>query len=515
MPFFVPQTKTVRYYKQDNIFCFRICKCRTELSFVAMGVTSMKRYAAFLFGLCLALLSLAACSGLKTSGGGGGGNNNATLNLTFTDTPPNGVSILSFTVTLSGVALDPISGSMVNIPLTPNPLTVELTRLQSDSLFFGSFQVSAATYKSMSVAFTASSLTFFNGSGAIIGSCPNQTICTLQSNTATNVSLATGVFPLTLTGNQQIGLSLDFNLSKAISSSLGVDFTQAGALAVVKLPRTGELGNTLDEIEDFTGIVTSVSGNNIKIQSGTRGTITATADATTQFDNFDSVCPSGNISCVKVNQTLSIDSAVNADGTLSLREADLLDSTAVDEIEGTVFLTNNSVQFGMVLSEKVVASGDIALTGAVPGNLVTVQLENAPAFDVDQKNLTIPPGALGSFQGKSDTSALLNGQTVMVHVTSATSGSNLVVNTDHVRLRYTRTTGLVSSSPAAQIFSINSLPPFFGSLSPDPQVETFQNQTIFDGVTDINGLSVGNTVSIRALYLRAVPALYVVKVRKH
>ena len=477
----------------------------------------MKRHATFLFGLCVALLNLTACSGLKTSGGGGGGggNNNATLNLTFTDTPPNGVSILSFDVTLSGVTLNPTSGSTVNIPLTPAPLTVELTRLQSDSLLIGSFQVPAATYNSISVTFSASSLTFFNGSGAAIGSCANQTVCTLQSNAATNISLATGVFPVTLTSNQQIGLSLDFNLSKAISSSLSVDFSQAGALAAVKLPRTGELSNTLDEIEDFTGIVTALNGNNIKIQSGTRGTITATAGPTTQFDNFDSICPSRDITCVKVNQTLSIDSAVNADGTLSIHEADLLDSTAVDEIEGTVFMTTNSVQFGMVLSEKVVASGDIALTGAVPGNLVTVMLENATAFDVDQKNLTIPPGALGSFQGKSDTSALLNGQTVMVHVTSATSGGNLVVNTDHVRLRYTRTTGLVSTSPAAQIFNINSLPAFFGPLSPDPQVETFQSQTVFDGVTDINGLSVGNTVSIRALYLRAVPAFYVAKIRKH
>jgi hypothetical protein len=87
---------------------------------------------------------------------------------------------------------------------------------------------------------------------------------------------------------------------------------------------------------------------------------------------------------------------------------------------------------------------------------------------------------------------------------------------DRVRLRFTRTTGTVSGSPASPLFNIDglTLPPLFGLAAP-AQVQTFGNLTIFENVADVNNLAAGNTVSIRALYFKnSTPAFCATKVRK-
>ena len=120
--------------------------------------------------------------------------------MTFTDTPPAGVSILSFTIVVSGVSLTPATGSAVNLITSSAPVTVELTRLQSDTYFAGTFtNIPTGVYNNVIVALGSPTIVFANSSGATIGTCPNNSICTIQPTYAATVTLTPGSAVLTLT----------------------------------------------------------------------------------------------------------------------------------------------------------------------------------------------------------------------------------------------------------------------------------------------------------------------------
>ncbi len=261
-----------------------------------------------LFPLLLsAILSLASCSGLPKSGGGGGGGN-TTLSLTMTDVPLAGTSILSFKVTVTGVSLTPSTGKAVSLTLNPTTPIVELTRLQSDSAFLGTSTVPSANYTSATVSFTSPDIVLVNQTNVALAGgtpapCPLNalTTCEFKPTTSGTITLTAAPFPLTLTPNQQTGLSLDFNLNNAITMTNGavsVDFTQANVLTAATLPRTGTPTGALDLIEDFTGIITTISGNSVTVHSDTRGNITAVANSSTTFNNLPVTCAAQNITCL-------------------------------------------------------------------------------------------------------------------------------------------------------------------------------------------------------------------------
>jgi len=81
-----------------------------------------------------------------------------------------------------------------------------------------------------------------------------------------------------------------------------------------------------------------------------------------------------------------------------------------------------------------------------------------------------------------------------------------------VRLRFTRTTGTVQSV-SGQAVTLATVPPFIPLLT-NPQAETINNATNFEGVTDANSLAFGQAVSIRALLLNnSTFNFYAAKVR--
>jgi hypothetical protein len=218
-----------------------------------------------------------------------------------------------------------------------------------------------------------------------------------------------------------------------------------------------------------------------------------------------------------VNQTLvSVDATVSTSGILSLLSADLLDASPRDEVEGTLINNGTLGQFFLVVANKEVASGNGTLSAANPGDVFLVTLNN-PTFIVDLgeffNNASLPPGAVTPlFASEAD---LVNGQDVMVHVTAATgaaSTGNQAITSDQVRLRFTRTTGTVQTV-SGQSFSISNLPPFLGFVT-NPLVNTIIGTTNFDGVTDINSVTTGQSVSIRALLLNnSTYSFYAAKVR--
>jgi hypothetical protein len=505
----------------------------------------MFRKNAFRSMLLVAVISLASCSGTPKSGPPPPGGN-TTLSLTMRDALLTGTSILSFKVTVTGVSLTPSTGKPVSLTLNPTTPIVEFTRLQSDSAFLGTSTVPSANYTSATISFSSPDIVLINQTNvALTGgttACPPispgsaVTTCEFKPTTSGMITVTTAPFPLALTANQQTGISIDFNLNNAITMTNGavsVDFTQANVLTATTLPRTGTPSGSLDLIEDFTGVITAISGNSVTVHSDTRGNITAVANSSTTFNINPTVCSAQNLTCLLANETVSIDASLNPDGTMTLLEADLLDNVSVlanklDAVEGTVFAVNASApQISLVLSDKTVVSGNSVLTGATGGTIVQVTLGTTPIFSVDTKGLSAvlasSPGDIADFASLTNVFA---GQTVRMQVLAnpapaAGPISSVLVSTNSVLLRFSRVTATVSLAPASPFFSLNpaTLPPFITSLGTlvNVPVQISSGQTQFDGVSDITGLNIGDTVSIRALFIPnfLTSPFFAAKVRKH
>jgi Domain of unknown function (DUF4382) len=495
----------------------------------------MFRKNAFLSMLLMAAISLAGCSGQSKSGPPPPPGGNATLSLTLRDMPLAGTSILSFKVTITGVSLTPSTGKPVSLTLNPTTPIVELSHLQSDSAFLGTSTVASGNYTSATVAFSAPDIVLINNQTAVAltggtpSPCPVNAVCEFKPATSGTIILTAAPFPLTLTPSQQTGLSLDFNLNNAITMTNGavaVDFTQLNVLSATTLPHTGTPSGALDLIEDFTGVITTISGNSVTVHSDTKGTITAVANASTTFNIDPTVCSAQNITCLLANETVSIDASLNPDGTMKLLEADLLDKVAVDEVEGTVTSTVSPQQILVVLSDKTVVSGNSVLTAASGGTIVQASVGTSSTFSVDTKGLSAvlasSPGDIALFTSFTNVFA---GQTVRMKVLAnptPTSGPNasVLVNTNSVVLRFSRVTATVATPPAP-FFSLSNLPSLLTS-PPSPLIPgnipvQVSTQTNFDGVTDVTRLSVGDSVSVRALYIPNFTAspFFAAKVRKH
>jgi hypothetical protein len=94
-----------------------------------------------------------------------------------------------------------------------------------------------------------------------------------------------------------------------------------------------------------------------------------------------------------------------------------------------------------------------------------------------------------------------------------------LVNTNSVVLRFSRVTATVATPPAP-FFSVSAitLPSFLGGIIGLVNISVqVSNQTNFDGVTDVTKLSVGDSVSVRALYIPnyLTSPFFAAKVRKH
>jgi hypothetical protein len=479
----------------------------------------MNRNKVLLLVLLLASLSLAACSGPKgvvlPIGGGG----NANVSLTLLDSPPSNVDFINFNLPISSISLTPQTGA--DVALTSAAFTYELTRLQSDSTVIGTFQVPAGTYTSLNVFVTNSPFSVWvnSSSAAIIGCNPSE-VCALSGGAPGKLSVTFSP-ALTVSSNQNVGLGLEFNFNNAISTSGGIsiDLLLPNVLSVVTLPRTGQAANTLDTIEAFLGTVKTVSGNNITVQSDSGATLTATAGAGTAFNappgGSNSCGGTFNLACVAVGQTISIDATLALDGTLSLTNLDFLDLPAVDEVEGTIFLTPTSGTYLLVVTDKTLVSGNAILKPVGSATMVNLTLDLAATFFIETSNLPI-----SSSIGFSSSSDILSGQTVLARVKSGSVTQGTFVNfvADRLILRFSRLTGTVGTISGGSDFTIQNLPSYLPFITA-PLVRTFVPQTTFDGVTDISGLNgVTTPVSIRALLLNPItarPPLLAAKVRKH
>jgi len=464
---------------------------------------------------------LCACSGLPTQKNvGGGGNGTANVTITVFDAAPAGIDFVNFNLPLTAVTFKPQTGADVSVFAPASPLVLEITHLQSDSSLLGTFQVAAGTYTAANIVVGSPSALFANSSGAAVAGCLNQTVCRLTGG-AGQITVTFSP-PLVLSGNQNIALGLDFNLQNAITNQNGVTIdliNQTNVVTVPTLPRTGQASGTVDSVEDFVGVVKTVSGSTITLQNDAGVTLSGTTGSSTTFDappGGSSACGGVfNLACVAVGQTLSVDATISTTGAVSIINVDFLDLPAVDEIEGTIFSTSTPGTFLMAVDHKTLAANSANATVLGPagsGTILNVILSTGGVtFAIDNNKLPV-----SSSLGFLDSTDLITGQRIMARVKSVATGTVLNVTSDRMVLRFSRFTG-TPGTVAGNLFALQT-PPAFLSLNTPPEVLTFVPQTTFDGITDISGLSgVTTPVSIRALFLnpgKTSQPLLAAKVRK-
>jgi len=432
------------------------------------------------------------------------------------------------------------------VPLGTVASQVDLVRLQSDSIFLpakghaGPYPAVNGNYRDLSATIAMNNLAYLNQTGGDITEDSFGSQC--HTNTICNFSPANGFFggtltfptnsptnfmPVAITGGT-IAATIDLNQNAFVASPNGfltIDFSQTNSASVVSLPHAGLPTGTLELTEDFIGTVTAVSGNTITVQPqgsrlfGDPLPFIATADASTRFDG----CATATIACIQTNQTVSVDAAIKSDGSATLLEVDKLSGTTGDEIEGVIATIDTTNQvFVMAVHNKLTAtnSTDTNFQNHIDlGQPIQVALGTGATFTVDTKGLPVPASNLSAFTGFSN---FAPGQMVRVNVSSTgfstTSTPFIQVTASSITLRFSRLTGSatnVNATGALFNFDATTIPAFFG-LTANPQVQVFTGFTNFDGASDLSGVTSGDSVSIRALYLpNSAPPFFAAKVRKH
>ena len=454
--------------------------------------------------LILAAFSLSSCSGLPS-------NStipppaNGTLVLVLKANPPapsSGLSLISFAGTVTGVSLTPSTGTTSTLAATT--FNVEFTRLTSDTFFLGTISAPAGAYTAINVTFGAHTATFCTQPTPGVAGC---------SGAATQVSGAAGsatvTTPITITASQNSSLALVADLGKAITASgqtiSAVNLGATGVFSTSTIPGTSDLtGTQIAHVEDIFGIVTTANAttHTVIVQTATHGSITAVQGSSAVYDATG--CTVQDFTCVAVNQVVSLDAILNADGTFTYTYFDPIFTTPDDFVEAVVTTPGNSTtqQFTAVTTDFSPASSSSLISGKVNlGDPAVVTISTNPVpfpFVIDNKGLFVPTN---SFEGATDASVVQPGQTVLIHLTAFTAKNGTTpaaITADSLALRYTRVSGTVATT-GNPIFSVGTLPPFFG-LSTNAQMQASSTFTSLDGYAPPLSVSGGDNISARALF---------------
>lgn len=431
----------------------------------------------------------------------------AAVSVTITDTPPQGVTLLSFEVNVTGAALNP---GNVDLLGGKGPIPIEVKQLETESAFLSTTTVITGAFTSLTLTFANPELTFKNDTRAALAGCAAGAVCEIKP---TGTLTSTVNFPgpgIVIMANSPTGIQVDVNPNTILTATFGADFSLAGAVSVQQLSM--KPAGELDDLDDLQGLVQNLDTTNKKFTLHTvDGDFPITTDNNTAFD-FEA-CAANNLTCLQNNQVVEVDAMLMAGGGFLAKKIEFEDEAEDDELEGLVFKIDDATHFEMVVLEELRSINNVNI-----GNPIVVTLSN-PGFHVEADGLPVPSALQGAFEGATDTSQLLPGQTVQIRMTSpANPGPPVAVTTDRVRLRMTQFTANVKAgSIMPPNFSVDTLPALFTNTGINRIHVQTSSETDFEGVSGVSALVDGNTVSLRGLLFNngtLPPELIAKKLRK-
>ncbi len=444
-----------------------------------------------------AALCLAGCSGTTTSPNTSSGM--VPVSMTIHDTPPSGVSILSFEIHITGASLQPSDSSAASVSLLSAPDEIELEHLQTNSAFLGSASVPAGSYSGLSVTFANPQMTILNNTTAAItvGSqtCNIGQICEVKPalNQASVTVNANPPFPITLSSSSSVNLQMDFNLN----SSIGADLSVTPTVTVVPATSGSGQGGDQEDIE-LVGSVTGVDSSNQSFTlqlplSGQTDTILTTSS--TEFDFENDNCSANNFSCLNTTgQTVKVEAQMN-NGTLTAKDVEGVALPNTKTVMGTVVSLNATQnQFELVLQDVEDSQDAQTLTLGLP---VMVTAQSGATFNVNAGGLSLGGLNFSAF------SNLLLGQEVSVAVSgvqSSTSGISLTTN--QVTLNMSEISGTVASVDAQNNnLTLTNLPSLFTSNGITQILVQVGSGTQYENTTGLGALQANQPVSVSGLLL--------------
>jgi hypothetical protein len=458
----------------------------------------------------LAASILSGCSSSTTTIGGstgssGGSSGSTVVSVTIKDTPPTNVTLVSFEFTVTGITMNPASGSTTSIVSSANPVPIELGRLQTDSAFVASASVPSGLYNSMTISVANTSFTFFNGTGSPISvsgvTCANGETCRVTPTAAANIQLITSPFPLTLTSGAPAALLLEFDLNKVLNTSLVPTFSGSTGVSATAMMFTSTV-TPVTRIDGLFGQVTAIdlAHNNFTISNLTfspnnaQNTTKINFDSNSAFRDFLSInCTTQSSSCLALKQVLDVDTNLMSDGTLLATGVTFEDSSLNEAFaEGQISSIDNSTQFHIVVLNSLTS---VAGVGPLPGEIIPVTLNGSTTFSVDDEGPDTTPF---TFVAESN---LAVGQVVQIKELSSSSPSSL--QADRVRLRDSQLTATVSTAGSPN-FTLNILPSLFTAAGFNQlQVQT-SSATSFSGtVQSASQATVGKSITVRGQIFRS------------
>ena len=469
----------------------------------------MRKSISCLGAILLIVIVLAGCGGSMSSMQTPLGTNMTQVSLTIHDSPPMGVTVLSFEIEVTGAALQPSDSSSQPVSMLSEPQDIELEHLQTESALLASRSVPTGTYSGLMVSFANPRMTIQNQTGAPLTlgtqTCADQKVCEFDpklNQSSVSVAAPTQPFPITLTMNSPVVLKMDFNIDSSIQQS---DLSINPTISLVQLPTPNSSGgDQSDEDMELIGQVASIdqTGHTFTIQRGMNGpSFTIATDSNTKFD-FGTSCSAENFSCLQTGQIVKVDAKMNPDGSLLAFKVKFFQPPNQMSFAGTVTSVNTGASsFQIVLFEKESFGGGEGMGVFSMGAPLTINLAPQATFSIDTSGSMLPSGL--NFASSAD---LMIGQEVRLHPTAATgTPPNLMVTVDQVQLEPSFLTGTVTAvdtSSNPQTFTLGSLPSFFTnagitSIQVDvlatTRFETEEDQTL----SGLSSFKSGDVVSVR------------------
>ena len=446
----------------------------------------------------------------------------APVGLTVTDDPPAGVIVLFFQLNITSASFQPGNVSLLS---SSNPIPVNVTQLQADSAFLGSTNVAAGTYDTLTLTFANPQLTIYNGTGAAIGSCANNTVCQLTpATTPLTLSFSSAPFPLTVTANQPVALQLDIHLNTIIQSDLSVNLAATNAVSVSQLP-SFPAGHPSSGLGRLFGTVQSLGTNQFTLQTPWGRTLTIDVNSSTTYNiPSDAICGGvcniacQGFGCLIVGDILKVRVSLQPDGSLLASEVDYIEGPGQEIYEGTIVSLNTSgsnTTMNLILQNAAAGSGTSNASSLGAFASVTVPTTGV-AYSVDSGSFTMPSVSnMGTFSSAGN---LLAGQEVTVTPngsvsTSTSSGSNrglptLTFTANSINLEPSQITGKITSVDAStSSFQVSPLVSYFmphlgnspGSWNSVNLSAYATSQTTYEGLSQdsFSGLAVNNSVSVQ------------------
>lgn len=427
-----------------------------------------KRILGCLATLVAGMFLLAGCShAVFPQSGSSGSTSSSAVILTIHDSAPIGIAVPSFEVTITGAVLEP-----GNVSLLTNGQTVELTQLQTNSVYLSTTtSVPAGTYNSLQLTYSSPQFTIVNQTGAPqttpSGQCPAGATCIISSPTtdklSNNVSFTN---PVVIGSSTPTLLEFDVNLNDVIQSDLSVDFSQSGGVTVTQ--PTGSSVSTIDTIY-LAGQVQSVdsSANQFQLAASTGQTFTITTTASTIYEfGRNQVCMANDFGCITQNETVDVAVNIQSDGaTFDAAEVDYDNAPNTVQVSGTIVGETGSP----ATSLAIVVHQTIPSQSSLPPGTPAIVNFSSPSYVINNGSFVLPSGV--TFGSATD---LMIGQEVEATLASGTQISGTTFSTNRLALEQAQLQAAVldieSEAQPYPYFDINQLPALLTNEAVEIQV---------------------------------------------